>query len=157
LNRNFDAEGVTILNLQGGGGFAAHYELFGPPGLKMDVLGLCDEDKEQTWIDALQNAGVPVADRAFLNAKGFYVCMKDLEDELISSLGIPAVQAIISAQGAGPAFAAFAQQPKKKTLSATDQLRGFIHGDNIRWVIHLIDALDLAKLPGALNALMSKV
>jgi len=157
LKRNLDAEGVTVLSLQGAGGIAAHLKLLGPAGLGLEVLGLCDEDREANWTKELQKAGIPATDRASMAANGFFVAVKDLEDEFIQVLGISAVMAAISAHGEAATFAQFAQQPKYKPMAPAERLRVFLHNDAVRWAIALTDALNLSHIPGSLSAIISKL
>ncbi len=157
LGRDLDAEGVSVLSLEGGSGIAAHLALLGKAGLAVEVLGLCDEDKEANWILEVSKAGIPVTDRATLTAAGFFVCVKDLEQEFIRSLGLEAVQALIAAEGEAQVFARFATQPAQATAALDEQLRRFLHGASVRWAVPLADAIDLKAIPGPLNDLLKRL
>ena len=58
-------------------------------------------------------ANVTLAD---MERRGFYVCVADLEDELIRSLGAVAVEQVIDAQGDLESFRTFQKQPAWRGL-----------------------------------------
>lgn len=153
LKRNLDAEGITVLSLDGGCGLGTYLRLFGPQGLNLAPLGLCDEDKEKRWIDELFGAGIAVTDRASLKASGFFVCVKDLEQEFIRALGLAQTQAIIAAEGQAATFATFQKQPKYASQPLEEQLRSFLHNAATQWAIPLVDGLNLSAIPGPLDEL----
>jgi len=157
LGRDLDAEGVTVISLDGGAGITSHLQLFGKKGLALEILGLCDEDKEAHWQRELQKAQVPAADRATMKASGFFVCVKDLEQELIRALGLAEVQAVIAQEGQAVAFTSFSSQPAHIGKPVDEQLRAFLHRDNTTWVIPLVNALDLKAIPGPLHDLINHI
>jgi hypothetical protein len=157
LGRDFDAEGVTVLAMDGAGAVGTYLRLFGAAGLSLEVLGMCDEDKEDKWLSELQKAGFAVKDRASMKAAGFLVCVKDLEQEFVKALGLGGAQAVISNEGEASTFAAFQKQPTYSGASLDEQLRRFFQKDKIRWAVPLVDALNLKAIPGPLNDLISKL
>ena len=90
---------------------------------------------------------------------GFYVCVTDLEDELVRALGAAAVEQIVNQQGDLPAFQRFQQQPTQQGLTLEEHLHGFIgsRGRKIEYVPLLVDALDLARVPRPLDAVLAHV
>lgn len=56
---------------------------------------------------------------------GFYVCVADLEDELIRSLGTAAVEQFVDAQGDLESFRTFQKQTAWRGRSTEEQLRRF--------------------------------
>ena len=157
LDRDLDAEGVTIIAMDGGGAIGTYLRLFGAAGLKLTVLGMCDEDKESKWISELQKASFAAKDRASMKAEGFMVCTKDLEQEFVRALGLAAAQAVISNDGEGSAFVAFQKQPAHSGAPLDEQLRRFFQKDKIRWAVPLVDALNLKAIPGPLNDLIGQI
>jgi predicted ATPase len=157
LNRNFDAAGIAILALDGGGAVGTFLQIFGRDGLGLSVLGICDEDKEQQWLTEIQKLDSSVIDRATMKQAGFFVCVRDLEQEFVRVLGIAGAQAVIANEGEATAFSAFCQQPAHRAVSADEQLRRFFHKHNIRWAAPLVDALDLKAIPGPLNDLLGRL
>jgi hypothetical protein len=89
---------------------------------------------------------------------GFYVCVADLEDELVRSLGAVAVEAILDSQGELGSFRTFQRQPAWRGRSIEDQLRRFIgtfSGRKIRIAPLLVEALDLTRVPRPLERLLA--
>jgi hypothetical protein len=91
---------------------------------------------------------------------GFFVCVADLEDELIRSLGVTAVERVINAQGELGAFRTFQRQPEWRERNVEEQLRRFLGtlgGRKIRSAPALVEALDLAKVPRPLDRVLAHV
>ena len=155
--RNLDGEGVSIVAMDGGSGLGTYLRLYGAAGLKLAVLGLCDEDKEAKWLTELQGAGFAVADRASMKNVGFVVCQRDLEEEFVLALGVPATEAVITKEGKDSMLSTFRKQATYSALPPDQQLRHFLHKDNTQWAVPLVDALDLKNIPVALNAILAKL
>lgn len=155
---NLDARGVSVVSLEGGGGISTFLALIGPQGLDLSVAGMCDEDHEGNWRDALNASGLSVADRAAMNAAGFFVCSTDLEDELFGTLGDTQVEAVINAEGDGQAFATFSQQPSQAGKSHHELLLAFVKKQKVRWAPLLVDALDISTgVPQPLDGVLNDV
>ena len=94
--RDLEAEGVSILPIGGAHAIGNYFERFGPRGLDLKVAGLCDVGEEGTFRHALERAGVGAdLTRDAMEELGFYVCVTDLEDELVRALGSAAVLRIV--------------------------------------------------------------
>ena len=79
---------------------AGSWTAYGPHGLDVRLAGLCDAAEEGAFQRGLERAGLGASlTRADLEQLGFYVCVADLEDELIRTLGATAVEDVIAAQG----------------------------------------------------------
>jgi hypothetical protein len=88
------------------------------------------------------------------------VCVADLEDELIRSLGAAAVEQVIEAQGELGSFRTFQKQPAWQGRTDEEQLRRFFgthRGRKIRSAPVLVDALDLAQVPRPLDRVLAHV
>jgi len=95
-----------------------------------------------------------------LAAPGFFVCVADLEDELIRSLGVGLVEELIAAEGELGPFRTFTRQPAHRGEPRDQQLRRFMgtrSGRKIRYGHLLAAALDLTRVPGPLAGLLSRV
>jgi hypothetical protein len=95
-----------------------------------------------------------------MEALGFFVCVEDLEDELIRALGADAVKQVIEAQGEIDAFRTFQRQPEWRGRTDEQRLRRFFGtnaGRKIRSAPALVDALDLTRVPRPLDALLAHV
>ena len=129
---------------------------FGPRGLDVRLAGLCDAGEAAHFRSALERAGLGSdLTPADMESLGFYVCVADLEDELIRSLGVAAVERVIDAQGDLESFRTFQKQPAWRGRSHAEQLRRFFgtySGRKIESAALLVDALDLAACPGRSTA-----
>lgn len=156
--RNLDAEGVSIVPMGGVTAARAFLQLYGPTGFRLTVAGLCDEDEEHHFSSALEHVGIGAnLSRGTMGPLGFFVCVKDLEEELIRALGTPAVEQIIDRNGDLGLFRTFQQQPGQQQRSLEEQLRRFIRRRKIEYAPLLADALDLAHIPTALAGVLGAV
>ena len=91
---------------------------------------------------------------------GFFVCVADLEDELIRALGVRRVEELIEAQGELGPFQTFTRQPAQRNRPREQQLRRFLgtrSGRKIHYGQVLAAALDLTRVPGPLAGVLSRV
>jgi hypothetical protein len=95
--------------------------------------------------------------RGDMEGLGFYVCVTDLEDELVRALGSAAVQQIVEAQGELGSFRTFQKQPAKRGLPLEEQLWRFMWNRKIRYAPLLVDALDLGRVPRPLDGVLAGV
>jgi hypothetical protein len=158
--RNLDADGVTVVPMGGAGTINSFLGLFGPGGFDTQVAGLCDEEEESLFAQAIENAGLGVnLTRADREQRGFYVCVSDLEDELLRAVGTSAAEQIVEARGDLTAFRSYQNQPDHRSLSLHDQLKRFVsaRGRKIEYAPVLVDALDLTRVPAPLEGLLAHV
>jgi hypothetical protein len=159
--RNLDAEGIAIVPMNGATNIGHFLGLFGPQGLAVRLAGLCDAGEEGTFRRGLERAGLGSnLARTEMEAVGFYVCVADLEDELIRSLGGAAVQEVIDAQGELGSFRIMQKQPAQQGRTIEQQLRRFMStrgGRKIRYARFLVDALDLESMPRPLDRVLAYV
>src|SRR5205085_3482244 len=93
FGRSLDAEGISIVSIGGATNIRSFLDLFGPRGFDVGVAGLCDAGEESVYRRALERAGLGTGlGRAEMESLGFYVCVEDLEDELIRCLGVASVE-----------------------------------------------------------------
>ena len=161
LGRNLREEGVFIVPMGGATNIGHFLGMFGPQGFGVRLAGLCDEGEERDFRRSLEQAGLGVGlDRAGLDRLGFFVCVADLEDELIRSLGVGRVEQLIEAQGEFGPFRTFTRQPAQRDRTREQQLRRFTgtrSGRKIRYGHVLAAALDLTRLPSPLAGVLSRV
>ncbi|MCX4982393.1 TOPRIM nucleotidyl transferase/hydrolase domain-containing protein [Streptomyces sp. NBC_00572] len=159
--RSLAAEGIAVVPLGGATNIGRFVQLLGPRGLDVPLAGLCDAGEEGHFARALERAGLghDLA-RADMEPLGFYVCVADLEEELIRSLGAESVQRVVDAQGDLRAFRIFQKQPAQRERNVERQLRRFmgtISGRKSQYARSLIDALALAEVPRPLDRLLAHV
>ena len=135
--------------------------VFGSRGFDLRLAGLCDAAEESDFQRGLQRAGLGSnLTRADMERLGFYVCVADLEDELIRSLGAAAVERIIDAQGELESFRTLQKQPAWQGRAHEEQLRRFMGSGGrrkIRYAPLLVDALDLTQVPRPLDGVLAHV
>jgi hypothetical protein len=156
--RNLDAEGVSIVPIGGAQAIGSYLDVFGPRGLDVRLAGLCDAAEEGDFRRGLERAGLgSELTRTELEALGFYVCVADLEDELIRALGAAAVEQVIAAQGELGSFHTFQKQPAKRGQRYEEQLWRFMWNRKIRYAPLLVGALDLSNVPRPLEGVLAHV
>jgi hypothetical protein len=159
--RDLAAAGIAVVPMGGARAIRRFLERFGPRGLDLRLAGLCDAGEEGDVRRGLERAGFGAnLRRGDLEALGFYVCVADLEDELIRCLGAAAVEQVIEAQGELGSFRAFQQQPAWQGRGRQQQLRRFIgthSGRKIRYARLLVDALDLTSVPRPLDRVLAHI
>jgi hypothetical protein len=157
--RELAAAGIAVVPMGGAGNLRRFLEWFGPGGLNLRLAGLCDAGEEADFRRGLERAGLGAnLGRADLEALGFYVCVADLEDELIRCLGVACVEQVVGAQGELGSFRTFQQQPAWRARRSQEQLRRFIgthSGRKVRYARLLVEALDLTSVPRPLDRLLA--
>ena len=159
--RDLAAEGVGIVPMGGARSIGRYLELFGPSGLDLALAGLCDAGEEGDVRRGLERAGLGSdLGRAEMASLGFFVCVVDLEDELLRRLGAAAVEQVVEGQGELGPFRTFQRQPAQRERGLHQQLHRFMgtgSGRKIRYARLLVDALDLENVPEPLDRLLGHV
>ena len=159
--RNLEAERVSIVPMGGATNIGHFLRRLGAAGPDLRLAGLCDAGEEGDFRRSLERAGLgsPLT-RSDMERLGFYVCVADLEDELIRALGVPAVERVIAAAGELEVFRKFQKQPAWRGRPVAEQLRRFLgthSGRKIETAAPLVDALDLARVPRPLDGVLAHV
>jgi hypothetical protein len=159
--RNLEAEAVSIEPMGGATNIRTFLDRYGPRGLGIRLAGLCDAAEEGDFRRGLDRAGFGSnLTRADMERLGFYVCVADLEDELIRALGVAAVERVIEAQRELEAFRTFQREPQWRARTSEEQLRRFFgthRGRKIQSAALLVDALDLTRVPRPLDGVLAYV
>jgi hypothetical protein len=159
--RDLRAEGVSVVPIGGAHAVERFARELGPRGRALELAGLIDAGEEAAVRRGLERAGLGSGlTRAGLESLGFYVCVADLEDELIRSLGAEAVERIVQSQDELAPLRTFQRQPAWRGRSVEEQLRRFLgthSGRKIRYARLLVEALDLARVPGPLDGVLAHV
>jgi hypothetical protein len=133
-------------------------QALGPLGLGVRLAGLCDVAELPHVRRGLARAGVAAGTGR--GADGFYACDADLEDELIRALGTAAVERVVEAEGELVSFRRFQDQPAQRGRDLHAQLRRFLgtrSGRKVRYGALLVDALELDRVPQALDLALAHV
>jgi hypothetical protein len=159
--RDLSGEGVFVVPMGGATNIGHFLAVFGPRGFGVRLAGLCDEGEEPAFRRGLERAGLaPGPGRSGLERLGFFVCVTDLEDELIRALGAAATEQLIQEQGELGSFRTFAKQPAQRARPREQQLRRFLgtrSGRKIRYGQVLAGALDLTGVPRPLAGVLAHV
>jgi hypothetical protein len=175
--RDLRAERSFTVPMGGATNLGHFLDLLGPRGRGIRLAGLCDAAEAPGFRRSLERAGLaapavapagpppgpppagpPPADP--LERLGFFVCVADLEDELIRSLGPARVEQVVAAQGELGPLRTFRQQPAQRERPLEQQLRRFMgtrSGRKIQYARALAEALDPARIPEPLDRLLAFV
>ncbi len=159
--RDLDVEGVSIVPMGGATTIGHFLDLLGPHGHDFRLAGLCDAGEEGDFRRELERAGMGIdLDRAGMDTLGFFVCVTDLEDELIRALGPDAVIAIIEAQGELGSLRILQRQPYHRDRTIEQVLWRFMgtrSGRKAAYARLLVEALDLDRVPPPLDGVLEYV
>lgn len=140
LGLDLGAAGVEIVPIGGAQAIrraAAEYE-------RERLVGLCDANEERYFRRVLGDAT--------------YVCVENLEDELIRALGPDRVEEIVAVEGELETFRSFQNQPYWRGRSAQSQLRRWFHASDNRarrYPPLLIAALEQGEIPTPLAGVLA--
>jgi hypothetical protein len=159
--RDLVAEGVSIVPMGGATTIGHFLDLLGPNGHDCRLAGLCDAGEEGDFRRELERAGMGIhPTRAAMESVGFFVCVADLEDELIRALGTDAVLEIIDSQGELGSFRILQRQPAHRDRSYEQHLWRFMgtrSGRKVNYARLLVQALDLDQMPRPLDGVLDYV
>lgn len=142
--RNLAAEGVLVVPITGATNLERFVALLGPSGVDLTLVGMCDEAESGLFAAALAE------DR-------FFVCERDLEDELIRALGAETVIDLMAGQGQIGRFQRFQRQPAQRHKTLEQQVWRWLGNHKIRYAPLMVDALDLDHVPAPLESVLAAV
>ncbi|MFC7405909.1 TOPRIM nucleotidyl transferase/hydrolase domain-containing protein [Georgenia alba] len=159
--RDLAGERVAVVPMGGATSVAKYLQRFGPPGLGLHVVGLCDTREEPFVRRGLAAAGIAeVTSREETERAGFSVCVVDLEDELIRALGPAGVLAVLEEHGDLSRFRRFQRQPAHRREPVAHQLRRFLgttSGRKALYAQRLVKAAGPDRAPAPLRAVLARV
>jgi Overcoming lysogenization defect protein-like, TOPRIM domain len=135
LGRDLGVEGITI---QAIGGAHAIRRFVSEIGSGVAVRGLCDENEQHLFRRVLDEV---------------YVCVPDLEGELIRALGVERMLEIVDRD----AFATMQRQPAQRGRPIELQLHRWLRASSSRYHRYLpvlADALELDRVPAPLAGVL---
>ena len=155
--RDLAAEGIAVMPTGGATTIGRFLTQLGPQGSDIRLAGMYDAAEEDGVRRRLERAGLGAnLTRVDMEALGFFVCVADLEDELIRALGAAAVEQVLDADERRAR--ALHHAPAHRGESRTAQLHRFMgtrSGRKIRYGRLLVDALDLTRVPRPLDLLLA--
>jgi hypothetical protein len=159
--RDLGAQGVSVVPIGGAQAIGRYLHQFGPQGLDIKLAGLCDAAEEIDFRRGLERAGLGAdLTRADMEALGFYVCVEDLEDELIRAHGAEGVERVVAAHGDLGPLRTLQKQPEWRGRPPEEQLKRFMGSGGsrkIRYARFLVESLDDTRIPRPLDLVLTHV
>lgn len=126
------------------------------------VLGLCDAGEVRFVHRALAAHGREPADTSdvALAGHGWFVCHRDLEDELIRAVGVAGCLDAIDDLGDTGRWTSFQRQPEWREREPADQLHRFAgtaSGRKLRFATRLAERVEIDRLPAPLAGLLDRL
>ncbi len=159
--RDLETEGVSVVPMGGASTLSHFLDLLGPNGHDLRLAGLCDAAQKGDFGRSLERAGLGVdLTRAGMESLGFFVCVEDLEDELIRALGADTVIGIIEAEGELGSLRTMQRQPAQRERTVEQHLWRFMgtrSGRKANYARLMVEALDLDRIPRPLDGVLNHV
>lgn len=158
LGRSLEAERISVVPMGGAQAIGRFLASYGPHGQNLRLAGLCDVQEEDDFRRGLEQAGLGSnLTRADMEQLGFFVCVRDLEDELIRAHGADSVERVAEAHGDLQAFRTLQKQPAWHGQPVEEQLRRFMGSGGrrkLRYASYLVSALNPADVPRPLAGVL---
>lgn len=158
--RDLASEGVVVVPIGGAQAVGRYLRRFGPGGAGVALAGLCDAGEEEYFRRGLTGAGLGSPQtRLEMERLGFFVCVDDLEDELIRAAGQEMIEALLHAQGDLPAFQTFQKQPEWRRATFEAQMHRFLGAGarrKLRYARLLVGAVELDRMPRPLTEVLRR-
>lgn len=159
--RDLDAEGILVLPMGGAQAIGRYLRQLGPKGMNLRLAGLCDAAEQDIFRRSLVKAGLGSSQtRVAMEQLGFFVCVDDLESELLHAIDPARVETIFAAQGDLAAFRTLQKQPAWAGRRVEEQMRRFLGSGarrKIRYARLLTEAVDLGRVPHPLDGVLAFV
>ena len=155
---DLNTEEVAVLSMSGAHAIGRYLTRFARTRHDTVVAGLCDVGEEDVLRRSLERAGYGrQLTRREMEHLGFYVCVEDLEDELIRAVGSTVVEGVIDKQGELAAFRTLQKQAAWRGQPLNQQLRRFLGNSyrKIRYGRLLVEVLDLDRVPHPLHGVLA--
>jgi hypothetical protein len=160
--RDLEAERIVIVPIGGAHAIGRFLTALGPLGARLRLAGLYDLREEEIVRRGLvaTQVGAPRT-RTDMEQLGFYVCVDDLEDELIRAVGTAGVEALFDSQGDLGSFRSLQSQPAWRGRRLEGQMRRFLGSGSrrkLRYARLLVEtAVGRDALPRPLDVLLTAV
>lgn len=157
--RDLGAEGIVIVPMGGAHAVARFLLRFGPKGADVVVVGMCDAGEEEHFRLGLEAAGMGAPrSRTEMEQLGFFVCVEDLEAELIRASGQVMIEALLESQGDLGAFRTLQKQPAWREEGFEAQMHRWLRAGarrHLRYANLLVLSLHLDQMPRPLEAVLA--
>lgn len=159
--RHLAADGVVVFPIGGAQAIGRYLPQLVSARPDRLVVGLCDVGEEVFFRNAVAIAGLgSPTDRPALESAGFFVCIDDLEDELIRACGQEMIEAMLESQGDLRSFRTMQKQPVWRDRGFQAQMRRFLGagaGRKLRYARLLTKAVETDRIPPPLTKVLDRV
>lgn len=159
--RDLEAERIVIVPIGGAHAIGRFLTRLGPLGTGVRLAGLCDLREEELFRRGVAAQVGSTLTRTDMERLGFYVCVNDLEDELIRAVGTAEIQALFGSQGDLGLFHLFQSQPAWRGRDLEAQIYRFLRSSSrrsLRYARLLVEAaVARDALPRPLDGLLTAV
>ncbi len=159
--RDLERERVVVLPVGGAQAIGGRLRELVGRDRPLRIGGLYDAAEGRHVRRALAASGLGgPADGDDLAGWGFFVCVEDLEDELVRAAGRALVEQVIDAEGDRRAFETMREQPAWRGAPFEAQVRRFIGAGarrKLRYAWALVEALPPGRVPAPLAAVLDAV
>lgn len=145
--RDLLAEGIVVVPVGGAHAFSKYFQRFADRAI--EVRALVDDAEEGILRTAMSpSPTLNAATEQGLEGQGIFVCIEDLEDELIRAVTPLGVESLLYREGDLGSFRSLQNQPAWRGADSTAQLRRFL-GAGSRRKLRYARILALELDPGA--------
>lgn len=159
LGRDLEAERIAIVPIGGAQAISRYLGHFGPQGKGRSVTGMCDAGDEVLFRRGLATSGLgSPQSRLEMEQLGFFVCVDDLEQELIRASDPAAIETLLDSQGDLSAFRALQNQPAWRQRDFAAQIHRWLRAGsrrNLRYARLLTLSLQSDRIPRPLTAVLA--
>ena len=159
LDMNLAGDGVVVVPIGGANAIAKFLRRFNSQESVERIVGLCDSAEAVHYRRALDIApSTKVDDNGDLEAVGFFVCVEDLEDELIRAVGQQKIEDVLTEIGDIGSFRTLQKQPAWQDAPFEAQMRRYLGAGarrKLRYAHLLVEALDLRRVPAPLEGVLA--
>jgi hypothetical protein len=159
--RDLEAERIVIVPIGGAHAIGRFLTRLDLPTSRVRLAGLCDVREEELFRRGVAAQVGSTLTRADMEHLGFYVCVNDLEDELIRAVGPARVEALFDSEGDLGLFRLFQSQPAWRDRNLEAQIYRFVRSSsrrNLRYARLLVEAaVGRDALPRPIDALLTAV
>jgi hypothetical protein len=157
--RDLAVEGIAIVPIGGAQAAPRFLRRFSRPDAAVAVSGLCDVGEERFFQHGMEAAGLGTpGSRQEMERLGFFVCINDLEEELIRAAGQTTIEPLLESQGDLGSFRTLQKQPAWRDEPFEAQMHRWLRAGarrNLRYARLLVLALDLARTPSPLSSVLA--
>ena len=157
--RDLEAERIVIVPVGGAQAMPRYLGHFGPHGRSLPITGMCDAGEERLVRRGLLAGGFgSPRSRLEMEQLGFFVCVDDLEQELIRATDRAAIEILLESQGDLSSFRTLQNQPAWRGQSFEAQMHRWLRAGarrNLRYARLLTLSLRPDRLPRPLEAVLA--